>query len=396
MGLGPKAAAGGNKVARSLDEDAPMRKLTVLISLCLCSFGFAFGAGPAMADEPNLSISPGSFAFGPINVGGELGEPGEFTLSNPGPEPVQLDDAILEGPDAPSFKILPNGSSCYFLEPAGLIEAGDSCTVVTIFDPESEGAKGASLKITSDSVTSPDLMPLTGTGMPRLLPGATLTPQAGGFGNLLLGRDSEPIGFQLKSSGTGDLGIESVELAGPDRDQFRLVRNGCAQIAMASGDSCSIEVTFAPTATGLKSAELAVQTDAEGADTTVELTGTGITDPGPDPSSRVEVGRLPRLRGAKSQAIRISCVVVGMDGCHGRVTLRARGRDLGLTGRRQVRIGTRAYSLGPGQGAVRVKLGHLARRAVRRKGRLKVQIIVTTRQADGRFLTVKRSRSIRR
>jgi hypothetical protein len=396
MDRAPKAAAGGNKVARSLREDAPMTKLPVLISLCLCTFALAFGAGSASADEPVLSISPGSFAFGPINVGAELGEPGEFTLSNPGPEPVQLDDAILEGPDLTSFKILPNGSSCYFLEPAGLIEAGTSCTVVTIFDPESEGAKQASLKITSDSATSPDVMPLTGTGMPRLLPGAILTPQAGAFGDLLPGQDSEPISFELKSSGTGDLGIESVELTGPDRDQFTLVSNGCTQIAMASGDSCSIEVAFAPSSTGPKSASLTVHTDAVGADTTVELAGTGITDPGPEPSSRVEVGRLPRLGGARSQAIRINCIVIEMDGCHGRATLRARRRDLGLKGRGQVRIGTRSFSLEPGRGTIRVKLGARARRVVRRKGRLGVQLFLAARQADGRSLTVKRSRSIRR
>ncbi|MBN8868989.1 MAG: choice-of-anchor D domain-containing protein [Solirubrobacterales bacterium] len=377
-----------------------MRKLTFLISLCLCAAASASGAGLAMADEPDpgptLSISPGHFAFGPINVGAELGEPGEFTLSNPGPEPVQLDDAILEGPDPFSFKILPNGSSCYFLEPAGLIPAGTSCTVVTIFDPESEGPKQASLKITSDSVTSPDVMPLTGTGLARLLPGAALAPQAGDFGSQLLDQASAPVSFALKSTGTGDLGIESVGLDGSDRDQFNLVRNGCTQVAMASGDSCSIEVVFAPTSAGPKSASLTVQTDAEGADTAVELTGMGISEPDPEPSSRVEIGRLPRLRGAKSQMVRINCIVVEMDGCRGRVTLRARGRDLGLKHRRQVRIGTRAYSLDPGRGIVRVKLGSRARRAVRRVGRLGVQVLASSRQADGRLRTVKRGRSVRR
>ena len=377
-----------------------MRKLNFLISTCLCVAASLFGSGLAAAEEldlgPTMSISPGSFAFGPINVGGELGESGEFTLSNPGPGAVQLDDAILEGPGALSFKILPNGSSCYFLEPAGLIKAGTSCTVVTIFDPESEGPKEANLKITSDSVTSPYVMPLTGTGMARLLPGATLTPQDGDFGYLLPGRESEPIGFKLTSTGTGDLGIESVDLTGPDRDQFTLVRNGCTQIAMASGDSCSIEVAFAPASTGAKSASLIVQTDAAGANTTVELTGAGVTDPGPYTSSRIEIGRLPRLRGVSSQAVRVRCVTVGMDVCSGRITLRARARDLGLKGHRQIRIGTRACSIDAGPGTVRVTLGPLARRVVRREGRLKVQVVATSRQEDGRLRTVKRRRSLRR
>lgn len=378
-----------------------MRKLTFLISFCVCVIGSAGGAGLAVADEPDpgptLSISPGQFAFGPINVGAELGEPGEFTLSNPGPGAVQLDDVILEGPDPYSFKVLPNGSSCYFLEPAGSIPAGSSCTVVAIFDPESEGAKQASLKITSDSVTSPDLVPLTGTGLPRLMPGATLTPQVGGFGGQLVGTTA-PISFELRSSGTGDLGIHSVKLTGTDRDQFSLVRNGCTQVAMAAGDQCAIEVAFSPTSVGPKSARLTVETDAEAADTTVDLSGTG-TEPAPPAAgtSRIKVGRrLPRLRRSTGLIVPVTCMVQRMDYCHGRITVKARGKVLGLRHNRLVRIGSRSYDAASGDSSVRVQLSRLARRALRRRGSLPVRVIATTDQGDGQVVSVSAGRRMRR
>ena len=356
--------------------------------------GMNFSVGDS---APVLAVSPAAFGFGPINVGGELGEPGEFSLNNPGTEPVQLDDAVLSGSGAGSFKILPNGSTCYFLEPAGLIAPGETCTVVVIFDPESEGTKRASLGITSDSVTSPEELPLSGTGFPELLPGATLTPQALSFGNQQPGTSSAARTVTLTSSGTGDLDIGPVTLAGDNPDQFTISSNNCSSRVMASGDSCQIQVVFNPVGTGARSASFTVFTDATGADTTVDLTGNGASPPVVNRNSRVLTGgSIPRLMRSKTQAVPLRCFTTNMDWCRGRITLRARGRALGLRHNRLVSIGSRSYSLKRGNRTVRVRLGNRARRQIQRRSRLQVRVITTSRQGNGSFRTANASRRLRR
>ena len=349
--------------------------------------------GPA----PVLAISPAVFAFGPINVGGELGEPGEFTLSNPGSDPVNLDDGTLTGPDAGSFKLLPNGSTCYFLEPAGVLPPGGSCTLVAIFDPESEGPKTASLEVTSDSVTSPDQLSLSGTGLPELLPGASVTPGTLAFGNRQAGTDSPARTITLTSTGSGDLEIGNLIRLGADASQFAVTGNTCSGRSMASGDSCQVQVVFSPVGTGARSATLTIPTDASGADTSVDLTGTATAPPVVHRNSRVQIGgSLPRLRGSRQLRVPVRCFTTNMEFCRGRLRVKARGRALGLRHNRLVQVATDTYELRAGQRTVRVRIGNRARRRVLRRGSLPVRVIGTSRQGNGSFRSVNAGRRLRR
>lgn len=353
-----------------------------------------FGTGdPA----PVLTVTPGAFAFGPINVGGELGEPANFVLSNEGTVPVEMEDVDITGANPNSFKILPNGSSCYDpLAFDGTFEPGESCNVVVIFDPAGVGPKSADLRIDTNSVTSPDLLPVTGTGLWELLPGATVDPGSIDFGDRLVG-SKESRTITLTSSGTGDLRVDGLFTSG-DASEFTVTGNDCLNRSIATGDSCQIQVEFTPTSAGTKGAAFELRTDAPaGDDTTVEVTGRG-TSPAPTVrTSRVQIGpKLPRLRRSKQQAIPIRCFTTNMDFCRGRVTLRARGRALGLRHNRLVGIGSRSFALRPGQRTVRVKLSGRARRAVRTRGRLQVRVIATSRQGSGKYRTVNTGRRLRR
>ena len=346
---------------------------------------------------PVLSVTPNGFGFGPINVGGELGEPGEFTLSNPGTEVVQLDDVFLDGTGASSFKILPNGSSCYFMEPTGYLLPGASCTLVTIFDPLTEGPHRADLKITSSSLTSPEVLPLTGTGLQAFVPGATVAPQTLDFGDQRTGTRSDSRAITLTSTGTGDVRIENPVVLGDGADQFHVMSNGCSNRSLASGDSCQVQVAFAPDGTGTREATLTLPTDAAGADTTVQLGGTGTTPPPPARSSRVLTGnQIPRLRNSRRQAIPVRCFTTNMDWCRGRITLQARGRALGLRHNRLVGIGSLAYTLKPGSRTARVSIGNRARRQIRRNGQLQIRVITTSRQGNGNFRVANVGRRLRR
>ncbi|MBN8866428.1 MAG: choice-of-anchor D domain-containing protein [Solirubrobacterales bacterium] len=375
-----------------------MRSLKSVLVLCLVAAASVLVAGPAAAREPapTIEISPGSFAFGPINVGGELGEPGEFTVTNTGTAPAHLIEAGVSGLDSFSFPFLANASTCFFLEVPGELAPGDSCTLVAIFDPVKEGLNEAELDLVSDATSSPDVMPLTGTGLPALLPGAGMAPQSGEFGEQLLGSGSKPKAFTLTSTGTGDLNVGQATLSGPDADQFSITANGCSGRVIASGDGCAVEVTFIPTGEGAKSAALTVETNADGADTTVALTGTGTDLPPNAGTSRIRLGRtLPRLGRVAAVALPLTCSVDGMDACQGRIAIRARGRALGLRHNRQVVVGSRAYRAEPGRTTIRVRLGARARRAVRR-GSLRLRVLATTRQGNGDVSQTAATRRLRR
>lgn len=346
---------------------------------------------------PVLSVSPGAIFFGPINLGGELGEPGEFTLANPGSETVQVNSATVTGAEAGSFRILANASTCYTQANPGRIEPGHSCQIVAVFDPLAEGRNQANLRIQSSSVTSPDLIPLAGVGLPRLLPGAAISPQTVSFGNRQAGTRSPVQIVTLTSNGTGDLTVNGPGLSGMNPGQFKVTSDNCSSRVIATGNHCEIGVQFAPSGVGGRAAALVVSTDAAGADTTVDLSGAGVTPPAVRRSSRVQIGkRLRRLGRMVRQPVPIRCQTTNMDFCRGRMTLKARGRTLGLRHNRLVLVGSQSYSLGRGWRTVKIKVSHLARRALRRRGRMQVRINATSRQGNGNFRSLGTGRRLRR
>lgn len=362
-----------------------MRTTRLALALAFVSLllGFPAAAAEAEGPAPQLTVTPGFFAFGPINVGGELGEPAEFTLSNQGTADVQLETASVTGTDPFSFIIIPQASSCYLSD--GLLSTGESCTIVVIFDPVNEGPNSANLEIVSDSATSPDLLPLTGTGLETLVPGASLGPQEVDFGSQKPGSSPDPVTITLTSTGNGDLTIGSPLVIGPDADQFSVTTNNCSNRSMAPGDSCELSVVFDPAGSGPRSTEVTLPTDAEGADTTVTVTGTAEAAP-TSRHSRVSVGsRLRPLDDSGSQAIGLRCHTTGMFICQGTVTLKVPGPALGQGPGRMVTIGSLDYQMKPGSHLLNVRLSERAVRRLRSEDRLRVRIITTSRQGDGGF-----------
>lgn len=112
-------------------------------------------------------------------------------------------------------------------------------------------------------------------------PGFSGTPATGPFGNVVLGRratqtftvtnDSLPFaGGQPLTFAAG-----AVTLTGANANQFSISSNGCAGQTVAPGATCTVEVTFAPTTTGSKSASLRFADNAASSPQTFALTGRG-------------------------------------------------------------------------------------------------------------------------
>jgi hypothetical protein len=82
---------------------------------------------------------------------------------------------------------------------------------------------------------------------------------------------SAPQIVTVQSTGSFAVGISSVVLAGVDPDQFAITADGCSAVRLPAVSSCRMEVTFAPTADGYKSAFMVVHHDAPGGPDSVAL-----------------------------------------------------------------------------------------------------------------------------
>lgn len=101
-------------------------------------------------------------------------------------------------------------------------------------------------------------------------PVANLTPPSLSFASQSVGTSSGPQTLTLSNSGTAALSITSIAASG-DFSQT----NTCGT-SVAVGGSCTISVSFAPSATGARSGTLTVTDNAAGSPHTASLSGTGI------------------------------------------------------------------------------------------------------------------------
>ena len=148
------------------------------------------------------------------------------------------------------------------------MKAGVSCTISVTFKPEAKGTLTGSVSVTDNAPGSPQTLPLTGTGTY-----VQLSPTSVSFGTQPLRTTSLPRKIILTNKGSATVGIAKISIAGADPGEFAQT-NTCGK-SVASGASCFITVTFTPTATGKRTAAIAVSDNGGGTPQTAPLSGTG-------------------------------------------------------------------------------------------------------------------------
>jgi hypothetical protein len=207
--------------------------------------------------QTTAEVSPASLTFGNQSVG-TTSLPQPVTLTNIGSSNMTISGVTVTGTDAGDFGQTNNcGTS---------LSAGASCTINVTFSPTASGARSASLSITDSAVGSPQTVSLTGTG---IAPAVSLSPTSLKFGVTLVKNSSPPQNVTLTNTGNGSLSITSISTTG-DFSQT----NTCGS-SVTAGASCTIIVTFKPTAPGTRTGTLSVTDNAPGSPQTVSLSGTG-------------------------------------------------------------------------------------------------------------------------
>jgi hypothetical protein len=101
----------------------------------------------------------------------------------------------------------------------------------------------------------------------------TLSPTSLTFAAQAIGTTSAPQSITVTSTGTAGLFINSAAV--PNTLDFTVVGDGCSGLTLQPGSSCSMSITFSPTASGTRSAAFTLTDNAPNSPQTAPLTGTG-------------------------------------------------------------------------------------------------------------------------
>jgi HYDIN/CFA65/VesB family protein len=252
-------SAGPKSATLAIGDDDPSSPQTIALS-----GNGTVGAGVA-------AFAPTSLTFADRAVG-TRSDAQLVRLTNTGGGPLTISTVRVTGPNAVDFS---QGIDCP-INPDSLA-AGASCSIYVAFTPSATGAETATLTIGDDAPTSPQTIALSGGGTsPAQL---TITPDPMDFGAQTVGSSSAVKTMTLTNVGGQALLLNSVTVGGANPQDFT-ASWGCSAI-LSHGNTCNVQVTFKPTATGTRTATLVVDDTAPGSPQTAVLTGTGTQPAAP-------------------------------------------------------------------------------------------------------------------
>jgi Abnormal spindle-like microcephaly-assoc'd, ASPM-SPD-2-Hydin len=106
---------------------------------------------------------------------------------------------------------------------------------------------------------------------------AGLNPPALTFPSVIVDKSDPQQQFVLTNNGPEEIVVEGVSVNGANPNDFSLENDGCATVTLSSGESCSLYISFTPSASGLREAQLEVLNNGENSPTIAELSGRGLS-----------------------------------------------------------------------------------------------------------------------
>ncbi len=121
---------------------------------------------------------------------------------------------------------------------------------------------------------SPQSVALSGSDTTALAPAVSLSTTSLSFGDQQTNTTSAVSTITLINSGDSALTINGIGLSGTNNGDF--AQSNTCPSTLAARVSCTISVTFTPTATDSRSASVTITDNAAGSPQTVALSGTGV------------------------------------------------------------------------------------------------------------------------
>ncbi len=260
------AASGGwSKVLDTVDasdgddsmySDQIVNSAAAVANTGTCASGTAYSAAVfSYKAVTAITITPTSFAFGSVTAGG-ASTPTTFTVKNGGA-------ATIAGLSIAS----PNTMFAQTNTCTTSLGAAATCTISVTFKPTTASAQTGQIQASYTGVGSPVSASVTGTGLAPI----TITPASAAFGSVNLGTTSPAQTLTLKNNTTTTMPIAVSS------SNTEFAETGCTTSLLA-GASCTLSVTFTPSATasGVQSGNISVAYTGIGTPQSTSLTGTPV------------------------------------------------------------------------------------------------------------------------
>ncbi len=220
------------------------------------------GAGDP-APAPVASVTPGVLSYGTVTAGSPATL--STTVRNTGTGNLVIAGTAITGAGAADYTV--TSPACGSIAPAA------TCTISVRFAPTATGSRPGSLVITHNATGGSTTVSLTGTGSGSTF---TLSPSPIGVGTTGI-NTTKTQSVSVKNSGTVGFTLGAASFSGAQAAAFGVTGPGCLGTVLAPGKSCTITVSFRPTAAIAYAADLKVNGDGTSLppSVTVRVTGTG-------------------------------------------------------------------------------------------------------------------------
>ena len=206
---------------------------------------------------PGALLSPASLAFGSRRVG-TSSAPQLVMLGNHGSAPLMVSSITATG----DFVLGDEQTN-----PCGsVLGAGSECAILVTFTPTAVGPRSGWLTITDNAADSPQRVSLSGTGTE---PAIALQPGSLSFPSQGVGTTSAPQIVTVSNTGGASSTIASIVASG------NFAQTNTCGGSVGAGATCTVSITFTPSATGTRTGAVTIIDDAPGSPHAVSLNGTG-------------------------------------------------------------------------------------------------------------------------
>jgi 6-phosphogluconolactonase (cycloisomerase 2 family) len=233
-------------------------------------------SGNGTASAPTVTLIPNALTF-PSTAAGVPSAAMSTTLTNFGNAPLIFTAITIDAGANPGDFSMGPATTCSVQTP---VAPSGTCVLSVVFTPTAAGNRAASLTLFDNAAPGTQTLPLTGTAAVAS-PIVGLNPTVATFPATPLNTTSAPISITVSNTGNVTLNFAVIAInAGANPGDFAIARgttcNTDGGSAPASG-SCTLVVTFTPTAAGTRSATLTLTDNATPAIQTIALTGNGGT-----------------------------------------------------------------------------------------------------------------------
>jgi hypothetical protein len=209
---------------------------------------------PPYQSEGNVSISPTSLNYG--------------NQTNGTTSAAQAVSITNNATSSQTIALSVSGDFAQSNNCGSSLAAGASCTANVTFTPTVSGSRTGTLTVTVAGV--PNTVSLSGTGTP---PGPALSanPSSLSFASTVVGSTTAAQSVTVTNTGTASASISSIAASGD------FAQTNTCGTSLAVNASCTVNVTFTPTAAGARTGAVTVTSNATNNPTSISLTGTGIS-----------------------------------------------------------------------------------------------------------------------